>query len=65
MLEYLFSDRKSFSSYNDTFSVQFNGMIDDSPGQPTTYVINNDFPINDKSELKFMKPLENEAYAII
>ena len=65
MLEYLFPDAKSFSSYNDTFSVQFYGMINDSPGQPTNYVINNNFPIDNKSELKFMKPLENEAYAII
>ena len=65
MLDYLFPDAKNFSSYNDTFTVQFYGMKDKNQVQPTIYAINNDFPINNKSGLEFMKPLENEAYAII
>ena len=40
-------------------------MKDKNQVQPTIYFINNDFPINNKSGLEFMKPLENEAYAII
>jgi hypothetical protein len=34
-------------------------------GEPKTFSINNQFPVDYKSDLVFMKPLENEAYAII
>ena len=63
ILEYLFPDGNNFSIYGNRFKVQFYGM--NGGGEPTIYNINNDFPINDNSELRFMKPLENEAYAII
>ena len=34
-------------------------------GQPTAYIIRNEFPVDKNDDLIFMKPLENEAYAII
>ena len=46
-----------------SFKVRFYGM--NKKGYPTTYIINNDFPVNNNNDLLFMKPLENEAYAII
>ena len=63
ILEYLFPDGNNFSSTNYTFKVRFYGM--NIKGNPITYDINNEFPIDNKSELRFMKPLEKEAYAMI
>ena len=61
ILEYLFPDWNNFSSTDYTFKLQFYGM-NISP-KPTTYAIYNQFPIDNNSHLKFMRPLENEAYA--
>ena len=63
ILEYLFPNSNSFNSYNYSFEVKFYGIK--TKGKPTTFEINNKFPIDSKSNLIFMKPLENEAYAII
>ena len=49
--------------FNDSFKVQFYGI--NIKGKPTTFYINNKFPIESNFNLKFMKPLENEAYGII
>lgn len=63
ILEYLFPDSYNFQSYNYSFKIQFYGM--GTKGEPKTFFINNQFPVDYKSDLVFMKPLENEAYAII
>lgn len=63
ILEYLFPNSNSFEPYNYSFKIQFYGM--GIKGKPTTFSINNQFPVDSKSDLVFMKPLENEAYAII
>ena len=62
ILEYLFPNAKNFSAFNESFEVQFYGMSGKT--EPKIYLIRNKFPV-EKNELKFMKPLENEAYAII
>ena len=63
ILEYLFPDSYNFQSYKYSFKIQFYGM--GTKGEPKTFSINNQFPVDYKSDLVFMKPLENEAYAII
>ena len=64
ILEYLFPYGNNFSSYDYSFIVQFYGM-NNNKGQPTTFAIKNEFPVYNKNDLIFMKPLEKEAYAII
>ena len=59
LLNYLFDT--NFTSNKATFQVNFrqnNGTIEH-------YIIKNLFPIENNNELKFMKPLEKEAYGII
>ena len=63
LLDYIFPNAKNFSPFNDSFKVQFYGI--NIKGKPTTFYINNEFPIESNFNLKFMKPLENEAYGII
>ena len=63
IIEYIFPDWLFFSSDNSSFKVTFYGM--NEKGKSSTYIIYNKFPIDNKSDLKFMKPLENEAFAII
>ena len=63
ILEYIFPNWKNFSPFEFSYKVQFYGMKKEV--EPTTYIINNQFPIDNKSNLIFTKPLENEAYAII
>ena len=63
IIEYIFPDWIYFSSIKSSFKVKFYGI--NEKGEPTTYIIYNKFPIDNKSDLKFMKPLENEAFAII
>jgi hypothetical protein len=46
----------NFSSYQDKFKITFKGK--------EIHIVLNNFPV-EKEELKFMKPLNNEAYAII
>ena len=63
LLDYIFPNAKNFSPFNDSFKVQFYGI--NIKGKPTTFYINNKFPIESNFNLKLMKPLENEAYGII
>ena len=39
--------------------------MNNNKGQPTNFAIKNEFPVDNKNDLIFMKPLEKEAYAII
>ena len=64
ILEYLFPNGNNFSSFDYSFIVQFYG-INNNEGQPVALAIKNEFPVDMKNELIFMKPLEKEAYAII
>ena len=63
IIEYIFPDWLFFSSDNSSFKVTFYGM--NEKGKSSTYIIYNKFPIDNKYDLKFMKPLENESFAII
>lgn len=63
IIEYIFPDWLFFSSDNSSFKVTFYGM--NEKGKSSTYIIYNKFPIDNKYNLKFMKPLENESFAII
>ena len=59
LLNYLFEP--NFSSNKATFQVNFR----QGDGTIEHYIINNMFPIEKNNDLKFMKPLEKEAYGII
>ena len=60
ILEYLFPNGNNFSSDDYSFIVQFYGM-NNIKGESTSLVIKNEFPVDKKNELMFMKLLEKEA----
>ena len=59
LLNYIFDT--NFSSNNKTYQINFRQYN----GTSEHYIVKNNFPTENIHNLKFMKPLENEAYGII
>jgi len=59
LLTYIFGNE--FSAKQQKFKVNFK----QSNGKSEIYLVLNNFPVDEKKKLKYMEPLEKEAYAII
>ena len=62
LLTYIFgiTEKNTFTSYQKQYKLNFN----QNNGTSEYYIVKNNFPV-ENGKLKFLKPLEKEAYAII